>query len=138
MEQAAKRIPLFRQANLMQCRPITTKRGSHTKNNELTDVGSLFWHSPGIFIWQSGSNLISSNHIYDQGYSGLIISGVRRRFFNPVFKKMGQGNPYTRWSFPKGARENLGAIRWDEISLESITEWSSYEPYMHARNNIIE
>ena len=107
-------------------------------NNELTDVGSLFWHSPGIFIWQSGSNLISSNHIYDQGYSGLLISGVRRRFFDPIFKKMGQGYPYSRWSFPKGGRENLGAIRWDEISLESITEWSSYEPYMHARNNIIE
>ena len=107
-------------------------------NNELKDVGSLFWHSPGIFIWQSGSNLISSNHIYDQGYSGLLISGVRRRFFDPIFKKMGQGYPYSRWSFPKGGRENLGAIRWDEISLESITEWSSYEPYMHARNNIIE
>lgn len=107
-------------------------------NNELTDVGSLFWHSPGIFIWQSGSNLISSNHIYDQGYSGLLISGVRRRFFNPIFKKMGQEYPYKRWRFPKGGRENLGAIRWDEISLESITEWSSYEPYMHARNNIVE
>ena len=107
-------------------------------NNELSDLGSLFWHSPGIFIWQSGSNLISNNHIYNQGYSGLLISGVRRRFFNPIFKKMGQEYPYTRWSFPKGGRENLGAIRWNEISLESITEWSSYEPYMHARNNIVE
>lgn len=107
-------------------------------NNEISDVGTLFWHSPGIFIWQSGGNHISKNHIYDLGYTGVVISGVRRRFFEPIFKKMGQDNPYGRWSFPKGGRENLGVIRWDEISLESITEWDSFEPYMHARHNVVE
>jgi hypothetical protein len=107
-------------------------------NNEITDVGTLFWHSPGIFIWQSGDNQISNNHIYNLGYSGLVISGVRRRFFASIFKKMEQENPFSTWIFPDGGRENLEAIRWDEIALESTTEWSSYEPYMHARNNVVE
>ena len=32
-------------------------------NNEITRVGRLFLHSPGIFIWQSGHNRITNNHV---------------------------------------------------------------------------
>ncbi len=108
-------------------------------NNEITRVGRLFLHSPGVFVWQSGHNRISNNHIYDQAYTGLVISGVRRRFFEPVFDQMGVKNPYGRWSFPEGTREHLPTIRWDEIDLgDDIESWDSYEPYMHARGNVIE
>ena len=107
-------------------------------NNEITRVGQLFLHSPGIFIWQSGHNRITNNHIYDQAYTGLVVSGVRRRFFAPIFDKMGRKNPYTKWLFPDGTREHIPTIRWDEITLSSVTDWSAYEPYMHARGNIIE
>lgn len=107
-------------------------------NNEITRVGQLFLHSPGVFVWQSGHNKISNNHIYDQAYTGMVISGVRRRFFAPQFEKMGVKNPYKRWLFPEGTREHLPTIRWDEIELVSTEDWSAYEPYMHARGNIIE
>jgi len=38
----------------------------------------------------------------------------------------------------EGVRENMGTIRWDEITLEDIEDWSSYAPYMHSRNNVVE
>ena len=113
-------------------------KGNTIHNNEITRVGQLFLHSPGIFVWQSGHNRISHNHVYDQAYSGIVISGVRRRFFAPVFEKMGQANPFTKWIFPEGTRENIPTIRWDEITLADIQAWSAYEPYMHARGNLIE
>ncbi len=109
------------------------------QNNEMTKVGLLFLHSPGIFVWQSGHNLIAHNHIHDLAYTGLVVSGVRRRFFDPVFQQMGMENPFTRWTFPDDTRENMGTIRWDEITLgDDIEDWNNYEPYMHARNNVIE
>ncbi|MDQ8183489.1 right-handed parallel beta-helix repeat-containing protein [Pelagicoccus sp. SDUM812005] len=107
-------------------------------DNEITRVGRLFLHSPGIFVWQSGHNRISRNHIYDQAYTGLVVSGVRRRFFAPLFEEMGVENPYTQWMFPEGTREHLPTIRWDEVRLSSVEDWSAYESYMHARGNIIE
>lgn len=113
-------------------------KGNTIHNNEITRVGQLFLHSPGIFVWQSGHNRISHNHIYDQAYTGMVIAGVRRRFFDPVFKKMGKANPYKSWMFPEGTREHIPTIRWDEITLTDIEDWPAYEPYMHARGNLIE
>ena len=81
---------------------------------------------------------ISHNHVYDQAYTGIVIAGVRRRFFAPVFKKTGQANPFAKWKFPEGTREHIPTIRWDEITLADIKAWSAYEPYMHARGNLIE
>ncbi|WDE95438.1 right-handed parallel beta-helix repeat-containing protein [Lentisphaera profundi] len=110
-------------------------------NNTLTDIGTLFWHSPGIFIWQSGHNLIAKNHIYDQGYSGIIVAGVRRRFFEQKFPKdqRTDKNPFKFWQFPKGTREHLPSIRWAEIkNIKDPLDWKLYEPYMHARHNVIE
>jgi len=107
-------------------------------NNEITRVGAIFLHSPGIFIWQSGHNQITNNHIYDQAYTGVVVAGVRRRFFAPTFSKMGEKrNPFKNWSFPEGTREHIPTIRWDEITLDSVKDWSAYEPYMHARENVI-
>lgn len=113
-------------------------KGNTIHNNEITRVGQLFLHSPGIFVWQSGHNRISHNHVYDQAYTGIVIAGVRRRFFAPVFKKTGQANPFAKWKFPEGTREHIPTIRWDEITLADIKAWSAYEPYMHARGNLIE
>ncbi|MDF7801308.1 right-handed parallel beta-helix repeat-containing protein [Pontiellaceae bacterium B1224] len=114
-------------------------RNNTIHNNEIVRVGQLFLHSPGIFVWQSGHNRISNNHIHDLAYTGMVISGVRRRFFDRTFQEMGVKNPYIKkWMFPEGTREHIPTIRWDEISLSSTTEWSAFEPYMHARGNIIE
>jgi len=108
-------------------------------NNDITRVGQLFLHSPGIFVWQSGHNRISNNHIHDLAYTGVVVAGVRRRFFDPVFEKMGVKNPYIKkWAFPEGTREHIPTIRWDEITLSSVEDWPAFEPYMHARGNVIE
>jgi len=108
------------------------------RNNEITKVGNLFLHSPGIFIWQSGHNRIAHNHVHDLAYSGMVVSGVRRRSFSPIFEQMGQKNPYGQWIAAKDTREHSRTIRWEEITLADIVAWSSYEPYMHSRENVIE
>lgn len=115
-------------------------RGNTISNNEITRVGQLFLHSPGVFIWQSGENTISHNHIHDLAYTGLVVSGVRRRFFEPIFEQMGKKNPFRKkWIFDKDTREHSRTIRWDEITLgDKIEDWNYYEPYMHARANVIE
>ena len=114
-------------------------KGNTIRNNEITEVGLLFLHSPGIFVWQSGHNQIAHNHIHDLAYTGLVISGVRRRFFEPIFDQMGKPNPYRKWIFDKETREHSSTIRWDEITLgDDIQDWNFYEPYMHARGNVIE
>lgn len=108
------------------------------QNNEITKVGSIFLHSPGIFIWQSGHNLIAHNHIHDLAYSGILVSGVRRRSFTPIFEKMGVKNPFGFWICDKDTREHSRSVRWEEITLGNIEDWASYEPYMHSRENVIE
>jgi hypothetical protein len=115
-------------------------KGNTIRNNEITEVGLLFLHSPGIFVWQSGHNQIAHNHIHDLAYTGLVISGVRRRFFEPIFDQMGKPNPYrNKWIFDKETREHSSTVRWDEITLgDDIQDWNFYEPYMHARGNVIE
>jgi hypothetical protein len=115
-------------------------KGNTIRNNEITEVGLLFLHSPGIFVWQSGHNQIAHNHIHDLAYTGLVISGVRRRFFEPIFDQMGKRNPFrSKWIFDKETREHSSTIRWDEITLgDDIQDWNFYEPYMHARGNLIE
>jgi len=108
-------------------------------DNEIVRVGQIFLHSPGIFIWQSGHNTISRNHVYDLAYTGIVVSGVRRRFFDQYYQKHSMSNPYAKkWMFPEGTRENLPTMRWSEISLDSNKDWDAFEPYMHARGNLIE
>src|SRR5690606_12001217 len=40
-------------------------RNNLVVNNEIHDIGQSYWHSPGIFIWQSGGNRIAHNLIYN-------------------------------------------------------------------------
>jgi parallel beta-helix repeat protein len=47
------------------------------KGNHIRHCGEEFWHSPAIFIWQSGSNLVSGNLIHNMPYIGIVISGMR-------------------------------------------------------------
>jgi hypothetical protein len=101
-------------------------------NNEIENTGTLYWHGIGVFVWQSGKNRIAHNRIHNLGYTGMVISGVRVRFF-------GQGNlVYYRGDDPE-RREYMKAIRWSETGKAGKDEdWANYEPYMHARENLIE
>lgn len=92
-------------------------------NNHIHHVGEIYWHSPGIFLWQSGENRVANNLIHDTNYSGLIISGCVIRFF----AKSGNN------------REQVRTIRWKEVGkLPKELTQEAIRPYMHSRGNIIE
>jgi len=89
-------------------------------NNEIHNCGLQYWHSPAIFISQSGENRIAHNLIYNLPYNGIVLSGVRPHFFE---KK-------------KPGRELTGTIQFDEIG--ELKNWYDMIPYLYARNNIVE
>jgi hypothetical protein len=108
-------------------------RNNTILNNEIENTGTLFWHGIGVFVWQSGHNRIAHNQIYNLGYTGMVISGVRVRFFYDKDK-----NHEYRGDDPN-RREFMKAIRWSETTKAGRDEdWGNYEPYMHARHNLIE
>ncbi len=103
-------------------------------NNEIHDGGESYLHSPALFVWQSGSNLIAHNLIHHIPYTGIVISGPRPQFFN--VKLMGN------------RRELTGTVRWEEVKDVVNPEWNRYSahlndwdtlfPYLFAADNIIE
>ena len=91
-------------------------------NNNIHNVGEIYWQSPGIFLWNSGDNRVANNLIHDTNYSGLIVSGCVIRFF-----------------FRSDLREQCRAIRWDEIGdLPEKLTVDDVRPYWHSKNNMIE
>jgi len=90
-------------------------------NNNIHHVGEVYWHSPGIFIWQSGENRIVNNLIHHTDYTAMIISGCMSHFFR------------------KKGRELSKTVRWQELSHlpKEITRKDAL-PYLHTRDNIIE
>jgi hypothetical protein len=106
-------------------------------NNYLHHIGTIYKHSPGIFIAQSGHNLISHNSIHDLAYNGMVISGCRPH-------ELVLSKPL------RNRREWVSSIRVDEIepfikdiTPEMLDNWlefdvSMIEPLLHARENQIE
>jgi hypothetical protein len=107
------------------------------KNNYFHNIGTLYKHSPGIFIAQSGHNIISHNTIHDLAYSGILVSGCRPH-------EMFLAKPLAN------RREWVSSLRMEEVRpfLEGITaemlrKWWYFdvemiEPLLHARENLIE
>lgn len=102
-------------------------KGNRVISNTIFDTGVFYDHSMGIYLWQSGDNQIAHNHIYELGYMGIVLSGVRRRFWDPEMR-------------PRDIREYHGLIDYDATAhLEGGQgAWDDYEPYMHCRNNVVE
>jgi hypothetical protein len=102
-------------------------------NNYLHHIGTLYTHSPAIFIAQSGHNLISHNTIHDLGYNGIVISGCRPKFI-------------TYHEILQNRREWVNSLRMDEIKAalgveitpETRLTIDDLEPLFHARENTIE
>jgi hypothetical protein len=91
-------------------------------NNHIHHTGEIYWHSPGIMVWQSGENRVANNLIHHTPYTGIIVSGCMTHFF---------AKP--------GGRELVRTIRWREVGgaprklgLEDV------RPFLHARDNKIE
>ena len=98
-------------------------RNNLVSNNRIHDVGEIYLHSPGVFLWQSGENRVANNLIHNTPYSSVIVSGVITSFFSK------RGN----------SREMAPTIRWDEVggergerSLEEI------RPFLHSHDNLVE
>jgi rhamnogalacturonyl hydrolase YesR len=106
-------------------------------NNYIHHVGTIYKHSAGIFIAQSGHNLISHNTIHELAYNGMIISGCRPH-------ELVLAKPL------RNRREWVSSIRVDEtgpfikdITSEMLRNWlefdvSMIEPLLHSRENRIE
>jgi hypothetical protein len=91
-------------------------------NNNIHHVGEIYWHSPGIFLCQSGENRVANNLIHHTNYSGMIIAGTVTRFF-----------------VKQNKRESSRAIRWHEIkNLPKKPSLDDVRPYLHTRKNLIE
>jgi hypothetical protein len=91
-------------------------------NNHIHHIGSIYLHSPGIFLWQSGENRVANNLIHHTPYSGMILSGFMTHFFE-------RGDD----------RELVRTIRWHEVGggRSSKTDAEAL-PYKHSHDNRIE
>ena len=99
------------------------------RNNEITDchihhVGRIYWPSMAVFVWQSGSNRISHNHIHHTPYAAVVISG-----------RIGLDR--------SGQSECSKSVRWHEI--DPLVDFSAGHPgwhvrkrFLHGRNNVVE
>ncbi|WP_146461776.1 right-handed parallel beta-helix repeat-containing protein [Rubripirellula tenax] len=97
-------------------------RKNFVYNNHIHHVGQIYWHSPGIFLWQSGANRVANNLIHHTNYTGLIVSGCVIRFF----------------AMPD-MREQVRAIRRHEVGeLPTDLGPGDVDAYLHSRNNLIE
>lgn len=95
-------------------------RGNVVANNYIHHIGQTYWHSPAVFVWQSGENRIANNHIHHTPYTGIVVSCRASRS-------------------PATENECARTVRWDELPDGYATmTWQERERYMHGRNNIIE
>ncbi len=101
-------------------------------NNEISQVGQLWFHALGIFVFQSGHNTISHNYIHDTLYDAIVVSGVRPRFFGYRFKDF----PDFPTQYPD-IREIMRIMRWKEIGGKPAT-FKGCLDYAHSRGNVIE
>ena len=90
-------------------------------NNNIHHVGEVFWHSPGIMVWQSGENRIANNLIHHTDYTPMILSGFMSHF-------MMRGD----------SRELVRTMRRHEMNLPERVRRKDALPYLHSRNNILE
>jgi hypothetical protein len=89
-------------------------------NNYIHHIGLLWTHSLGIWLWQSGHNLVSHNTIHDVPYTAIAVTGR------------------INWD-RKGQRECSRTVRWNEVGEFTGKEtWVERERFLHSRYNILE
>ena len=106
-------------------------KGHLVQNNEIHHIGQLFWHSPAVFIWQSGENRILNNYIHDLPYDAVVLSGIRPRYFGIMDPVKWKG-----YAIPRSIRENMQVIRWDEVGDPQTAAEALV--FAHARNNVVQ
>jgi hypothetical protein len=107
-------------------------RDNTVANSYFHHLGLHYWHCPAIFIWQSGDNRITHNHLHDLPYTGIICSG------RTVLDR-------------NGIAECSATINWEDVEAQcgkgyehmpwysgGLVNWWMREPLMHSRDNLIE
>ena len=95
-------------------------KNNTVSNNYIHHIGRLWWHSPGIWAWQSGHNLISHNTIHNVPYTAIAVTGRIN------WDKSGKG-------------ECSQTVRWAETREFTGNEsWEERERFLHGRQNRIE
>ena len=93
-------------------------------HNHIDQIGEVYWHSPGIFVWQSGENTVRNNLIHNTPYTGIVVSG------RIAWNRQGTG-------------ECSRTIRWNEVDevlgkgRRGRPSWEVREQFLHARNNLV-
>ena len=97
-------------------------------NNHIHHVGQILWHSPTIFVWQSGQNRIAHNHVHHTPYTPIVVSG------RISWDRNGKGecSQTVRW------HEIGDALEGVDLRAETQASWRAREPYLHARKNLVE
>jgi hypothetical protein len=101
-------------------------RNNEISNNLIHNVGELYFGSSAIFMWQSGENKVTHNHLYNLPYAGILSTGR------------------IVWDLT-GKSECSKTVRWEEVGGKEIskklengeTTWYKREKFLHARNNFI-
>ena len=97
-------------------------RNNLVYNNHIHHTGRIYWHSPGIFVWQSGENRVANNLVHHTPYTAIIVSGCMTHFF---------ARP--------DARELVRTIRWHEVGgAPRKARLEDVRPFLHTHDNQIE
>ena len=88
---------------------------------EIHHIGRQYWHSVGVWAWQSGHNTIEHNHIYHIPYSGILVTG------RTILDR-------------EGIKECSKTVRWSEVDrvlYNKAATWINREILMHSRENTV-
>jgi hypothetical protein len=137
-----------------------SNRGNRVLGNVIRHVGKVVWHSPAVFLWQSGGNQIAHNRIHNAPYTGIVVSGRIRLNKRPAGPEHATAPargplPGTEQWYPvdprPGFTECYNTIRWSEVDAVLgpdyrmpawhqawKPDWDRRKGLLHCRNNVIE
>jgi hypothetical protein len=95
-------------------------------NNHFHHFSEITWHSPGVWAWQSGYNLIAHNYMHHSGYAGVLITNR----VEPNRRLNGEGG--------RTVRHHEIPVEVIENTERSYENWKVREKYNHSRHNVVE
>jgi hypothetical protein len=107
-------------------------RGNKVLNNRIDHIGRLYWYGFGIYIAQSGENLIANNLIHNVPFVGITLSGCRD--FNYQRPRNGEGYRSVRWQDISDRNKKMLQDAYSQH--KEMTDF--FLSYLHARDNVIQ
>ena len=104
-------------------------RDNIIRNNLIHHTGEFYHHGHAVFLWQSGSNLVSHNTIHHVPRKAVGIAGIRLPLLELRDVTWDDSSLLIRWDEIDSATDGKGKILTDEIARC---------PVLHGRNNRVE